>query len=271
MKIFFNSGLARSGSTLLQNILAQNPDMNPTPTSGVLELLLQCREFFTMAQEFKNQEWTETQANWNNAARGFIEGWYQKCGKKYIVDKGRGWTMYYRWLSQLYDKPKLIVTVRDLRGILSSMEKLYQKNGHLMAPGEKESDVVTIEQRVQRWLTTSPVGPSLAALYNSFHTGEAQQFCFVRYEDLMTQPEVELTRVYRYLEIPEFQHDLQNMSQLVHENDAVHGIYGDHNIRPTITPPKEDWDRLLGQSMASKIVQDFNWFYQIFYPQRLLK
>ncbi len=32
--IFYQSSLPRAGSTLLQNILAQNPDIYATPTSG---------------------------------------------------------------------------------------------------------------------------------------------------------------------------------------------------------------------------------------------
>ena len=38
-KIFFQSSLPRAGSTLLQNVMGQNPDFYVTPTSGVLELL----------------------------------------------------------------------------------------------------------------------------------------------------------------------------------------------------------------------------------------
>ena len=38
-KIFYQSSLPRAGSTLLQNVLAQNPDIYATPTSGVLELV----------------------------------------------------------------------------------------------------------------------------------------------------------------------------------------------------------------------------------------
>ena len=38
-KLFFQSSLPRAGSTMLQNILAQNPDVYATPTSGVLELI----------------------------------------------------------------------------------------------------------------------------------------------------------------------------------------------------------------------------------------
>ena len=38
-KLFFQSSLPRAGSTLLQNIMGQNPDFYVTPTSGVLELV----------------------------------------------------------------------------------------------------------------------------------------------------------------------------------------------------------------------------------------
>ena len=34
-KVFFQSSLPRAGSTLLQNILGQNPEFYVTPTSGV--------------------------------------------------------------------------------------------------------------------------------------------------------------------------------------------------------------------------------------------
>ena len=42
-KIFFQSSLPRAGSTILQNILAQNPEIYATPTSGVLELVYAAR------------------------------------------------------------------------------------------------------------------------------------------------------------------------------------------------------------------------------------
>ena len=46
-KLFFQSSLPRAGSTLLQNIFAQNPDMYATPTSGVLELVYAARANYT--------------------------------------------------------------------------------------------------------------------------------------------------------------------------------------------------------------------------------
>jgi len=55
-KIFFNSSLPRSGSTLLQNIMAQNQKFYVTPTSGVLELVFGARANYTNSPEFKAQD-----------------------------------------------------------------------------------------------------------------------------------------------------------------------------------------------------------------------
>src|SRR5205085_6798477 len=48
-RIVFNSSFPRSGSTLLQNVLAQNPRFYCSPTSGVVNLLLAARQKFSPA------------------------------------------------------------------------------------------------------------------------------------------------------------------------------------------------------------------------------
>ena len=48
--------MPRAGSTLLQNIRAQNPDFYVTPTSGLLELIFGARLNYTNSPEFKAQD-----------------------------------------------------------------------------------------------------------------------------------------------------------------------------------------------------------------------
>ena len=55
-KIFYQSSMPRAGSTLLQNILAQNPEFYVTPTSGLLELVFGARLNYTNSAEFRAQE-----------------------------------------------------------------------------------------------------------------------------------------------------------------------------------------------------------------------
>ena len=54
--LYFQSSLPRAGSTLLQNIMGQNPDFYVTPTSGVLELVYAARSNYSDSPEFKAQD-----------------------------------------------------------------------------------------------------------------------------------------------------------------------------------------------------------------------
>ena len=55
-QVFFQSSLPRAGSTLLQNVMGQNPEFYVTPTSGVLELVYASRSNYTNSAEFKAQD-----------------------------------------------------------------------------------------------------------------------------------------------------------------------------------------------------------------------
>ena len=76
-KLFFQSSLPRAGSTMLQNILAQNPDIYATPTSGVLELVYAARANYTNSPEFKAQD-SETMKNGFQRHK-LVEELCQKC------------------------------------------------------------------------------------------------------------------------------------------------------------------------------------------------
>ena len=58
--IHFLAGLPRSGSTLLANILAQNPKIHVTPTSGICDML---QAYFVRVERpiciDKNRYWAE--------------------------------------------------------------------------------------------------------------------------------------------------------------------------------------------------------------------
>ena len=86
-KIFFQSSLPRAGSTLLQNILGQNPDFYVTPTSGVLELLFAARNNYTNDNAFQAQDVGLMKKGWLNFCRQGIEGFFNGItNKKYVVD-----------------------------------------------------------------------------------------------------------------------------------------------------------------------------------------
>ena len=128
--IFFQSSMPRAGSTLLQNVLAQNPDIFATPTSGVLELVFSARQMYTESLEFKAQDTETMNKGFIHYCREGVHGWYDAVtDKPYVVDKSRGWGVHYDFLeSFLGYQPKILCMVRDLRQIISSMEKKFREN-----------------------------------------------------------------------------------------------------------------------------------------------
>ena len=109
MDIFFQSSMPRAGSTLLQNILGQNPDFYVTPTSGVLELVFGARMNYTNSPEFKAQDAELMKKGFLNFCNKGLNGFYEGVtDKKYVVDKSRGWGIHYDFLNSFLEEPKIV-------------------------------------------------------------------------------------------------------------------------------------------------------------------
>ena len=104
----------------------------------------------------------------DKAQKGFMAGallghYNAIADRPVCVDKSRIWLLYYEWLASFWPNPKVIVCVRDIRAILSSMEKLYRRsreNGP--APNENLGpgmlNMVGVTNRVGTWMNSNPVG-----------------------------------------------------------------------------------------------------------------
>lgn len=266
-KIFFQSSLPRSGSTLLQNIMGQNPDFYVTPTSGVLELVYAARANYTNSPEFKAQDTDLMKKGFTSFCKNGIEGFFNEItDKKYVLDKSRGWGIHYNFLDSFYPDPKIICMVRDLRGIYSSMEKNFRKNQHLDSGIVDHAQMrgTTTEKRIDIWTSSQPVGLSIERLYQIFKEGINKKMLFIRFEDLCRNPEQEIKKIYNYLEVPYFKHDFNNIQQITKEDDSIYGIYGDHTIKSKIEPLTNDYNEVLGVNASNWIKQNFSWFYDEF-------
>ncbi len=268
-KIVFNSSLPRSGSTLMQNILAQNPRFYCTPTSGVLDLLLASRKYYTELAEFKAQDPALMQKGFIQYCRYAINGFFEGITDKPVcVDKCRAWFHYHDWIKQFAPNPKYIVCIRDLRAVLSSMEKLFHKNRDRSDPDEVTGalTMITVNNRVMHWLNAPPVGIAVARLIEAVQTNLLKQLHIVRFEDLTSNPGKVMKQVYDYLDEPYFEHDFNNIAQLTQENDQYHTIYGDHHIRRKVEPVAVDFVNVLGKSICDTVRANYALFYNAFYP-----
>jgi len=266
-KVFFQSSLPRAGSTLLQNVMGQNPDFYVTPTSGVLELLYAARANYSSSPEFKAQDAKLMKDGFTSFCKSGLEGFFNSVtDKPYVIDKSRGWGVHYGFLNSFYPEPKIICMVRDLRGVYASMEKNFRKSQHMDAGIVNHAQMkgTTTEKRVDIWAQSQPVGLAIERLYQIIKEGNDKKMLFIRHEDFCKNPDKEMRRVYEYLGLPYFQHDFDNVEQITVEDDSVYGIYGDHTIKNKIEPLKNDYNQILGANVCNWIKNQYKWFYDEF-------
>ena len=266
-KIFFQSSLPRAGSTLLQNILAQNPDFYTTPTSGLIEMLYRSRNAYSDSPEFKAQDEETMKKAFMGYCRGGLEGYFKDItDKKYIVDKSRAWGINHDFLNMFYENPKIFCMVRDPRDIFTSMEKNYRKNPHINSGivNNVELKGTTVEKRIDHWVVSPPLGISFDWLRDIISQNLHEKILFIKFEDLTKDPQTELNKVYDFFEVERYIHDFSNIQQITQEDDKVHGIFGDHKIRQEVKPLKSEAKDVLGVPVCNWIKNNYKWFYDEF-------
>jgi sulfotransferase len=266
-KIFFQSSLPRSQSSLVQNLLAQNVDMYSTPTCGVIEMLLNSRNIHSNAMETKAQDKQVMDNALRGYCRGALEGYFNAItDKKYVISKSRGWSVTYDFLNWFYPEPKIIVLIRDLRAIFSSLEKAFRNHPEIDSGIQNWNELqgTTVDKRISVFAQSPPLGPALDILYDVIARGLAPKMLFVKSENLCSQPEIEMKKIYGYLGIPEYKHDFNNVEQITQENDIFSLPLGNHKIRKEVRPVKNDYIEVLGRANCDAIKERYDWFYRAF-------
>jgi sulfotransferase len=265
--IFYQSSLPRAGSTLLQNIIGQNPKFHVTPTSGMIDMMLGTRIGYNGNHEAKAGDLNQWKEGFYAYCREGFKGYVAALtDKPYILDKNRAWLSYYPLLNEILPNPKILVMVRDLRAVFASMEKKFRANPD-MDGGEINNITlqgITTQQRVEQWSMGHPIGYAVNKLNQSFLDKSSNNFFFIRYEDLCTNPEPILNGIYNFFDIEPYKHNFSNIPQITVEDDKVHGIYGDHTIRNTLGMLPNDSKEILGEYTCDWIYNNFKWFFDTF-------
>ena len=114
------------------------------------------------------------------------------------------------------------------------------------------------------WAQNPPIGIAMERLKQMMDEGIDKNILFIRFEDLTSNPQDELNKIYDYFEVERYQHDFDNVKQLTQEDDTVHGIFGDHAIRREVKPVQEQHNKYLGIELSQNIVNTYPWFYEYF-------
>jgi len=242
------------------NLLAQHPQVHATATSGLHEIMYLAKAYFK-TEEFKALvDPSDGEKLWGDFMRaGLIAANDNLTDRPIVADKCRSWIGSANLFFKLFPDGKMLVPVRDIRGVISSMEKKFQQHPEtqLEASQADTAQIQTVEGRVNFWLQRPPVGIAIQRIHELVRLHK-DKVHFVHAEDLAENPAITMSRVWEYLELDAPEHDFNNVQQYTREHEQG-WPYGDHSIRPKVEPLIPDWHDTLGRQLSEIINQKFDW------------
>ena len=262
LPIFFVAGLPRSGSSLIMNLLGQNPKHHVTPTNDLIELIVTIRNTWQNHISFKAQGLDVVKPRVINGMKALMGGFYydEVLNDKIIFDKSRGWIANIELMEEILGRPiKVIVTIRDIRAIVSSFEKKHRESQMTKpsASGDAFFDLQTIKGRARQLLDIKSVlGLSIARTRDALDRSISDRIILVPYKALTTNTQSVMDELHGHLGIDKFDYDISNVKQVTHEDDTVHGM-SLHKIRKQIEYVKPDWDEILTPHVCEMIAKEY--------------
>ena len=241
------AGMPRAGSSLLSALLSQNPRIYAGGDSPMCQIMW---DTYLSYQDKCNREFA---SNYKHHCLPQIVAtiphvFYQDiCGAEIVVDRCRSWTQECNLnllRGSIDPNIKIIVLERPLREVVDSYARLFTKNHmgsavnsvmtEFLSPN-KEPIVRAMDGNnwVKAWCKANP---------------DQQNFLFISYEDLVTQPQSTLERIYDFCgwiteEHPMFVHNFSKVVIKYPTNEKIHGLVGQYIVHPKVekqTYKKED-------------------------------
>jgi sulfotransferase len=274
-RIYFLAGLPRSGSTLLANILAQHSRIYVTPTSGIVDMLVQVRNSWDRNDAFQAADRKLSDDIKARVLRAMLQAYFAHAERPICIDKNRYWAEFLEMAAVLVggrENVKVIVTVRDLRDVLASFERLYRKTsalGQVQSEAQLALKFKTALGRVEVFIDDAqPVGRAFNAIRDAVTRGWKDRLHFVDYEDLTRHPRETLAGIYRFLGVEACEHNFDRVEQVTFEDDFVYGFKDLHQIRQQVKPQQPQWpqvfDDAVFQSPVWKNVENAATFWKLY-------
>lgn len=273
--IHFLAGLPRSGSTLLANILAQNPAIHVTPTSGICDMLVQVRNGWDRNDAFQAMDRAASERVKGDVLRAMLQAYFGRVERPICIDKNRYWAEFLEMAAELVggrDRVKVLVTVRDLRDVVASFEKLYRKTSALGQVAQEANMALKFKTALGRAEIfvddAQPVGRAYNAIRDAVTRGWYEHMHVIDFEDLTRRPGETMQGIYRFLDVAPHAHDFDNVEQVTFEDDFVYGFKDLHVIRAKVEPQPPAWpkvyDDAVFQSQAWKTIEGVAQFWKLY-------
>lgn len=271
----FLTGLPRSGSTLLANLLGNHPNIFSTPSSPLSHIVGNIRETYSNDQFFMSQldhNYDYLYKKIRKSTKAYIEAW-QDEDAQVTVDKNRGWLHQIEIIKDLYPEFKMIITLRDLRHVYASMERRHRETILISPVGGGN----TVDSRAASFFDEKQgvCGSSLTALKNLrdvpqvISGTEKDYLYFLRYEDLMQSPEKVMESLYSFIGVEHYDLDFNNIQQVTWESDSHYRFKYMHKIKNKLSPANKELTDIT-PSVINEILSRYDWYYKAYYADLLV-
>jgi len=248
-QLFFLMGMPRSGNTLFASIMNQNPELVVTANSITLEIM---KDLFFLKQTDVFQNYPDHKSL-DNVLDCVYDVFYKDWSQRIIIDRGPVMTKgNFELMQKYFRRPfKCIVLLRDLMDVLASYMKWYteEPDAFVNKYGCKNDD----EKLSKIMHNDGAVAKELVAIQNSFNHKDL--CCYLKYDDLVSNPEHCIKEVYKFLEIPSYPHQFQNLQQVsingLGYNDGIVGK-NMHTIRNEIKKEYNPYIEKIPQRIKDK-------------------
>ena len=218
-KLFFLVAMPRSGNTLFASVMNQNPEIAATPNSITLEIM---KDLFLLKQTdvFKNYP---DHRSLDNVLDSVYDNYYKDWPQRIIIDRGPVMTPgNFSLMQKHFKRPfKCIILLRDLIDVLASYIKWYTENPDAFP---NKYNCKNDDEKLSMIMNSKgAVAKDIEAIKNSYNY---PNLChYVKYDDLVTEPEQEFRKIYKFLNEPYFEHRFDNLDQV-----KVNGLSYDDKI-----------------------------------------
>ena len=257
-KIFFVAGLPRSGSTMMQYILRQNPQIHAEPVSSLAVCFNSI--YANWGGIEANKEYPNETAK-RNVLQGILQNYHQGTDKPIVFDKDRMWISKIALLEDIMqEQVKILCPVRNPAEILSSFEKIRKKNPTSLTLADSHADGSTIAGRCLYYAgPTGSLGIAHAMIKDAITMGYLDRLLFIEYNRFCSSPKSQTKRIYDFFELPEFEHDYDNIVQTEVYSDVSSMLPGLHKIKPKLDKTTVNCVEYLGLDLYQQYNNQIFW------------
>mgnify|MGYP002013414279 CR=1 FL=1 len=269
-------GLPRTCSSVIMNILNENPRIFTTGTCCMPYLVDACQKRSGEVSEFLALDKEVLNKSYINFLRQGMKGWFEAMTDKPIVfSKSRIWSEYLPHTFAIDPNSKYLVILRDLRDIICSFDSLLWKFPQV-GYGDKENPFYreSFDHRIKMYCRdiTSLLGRPLKVLPHVLEVAQRNpgSFFICKHENFNDNPRETLHQIYQWLGEEYFEHDFDNIPEPDYkENDSVYRSLVYHKTGTKLKKLEPRWPKIMTEEQSKMVIANNQWYYQTFYPEVL--